>query len=80
MNVPLERYNKIIEPKSDHKIFRRCASRLRKNLQIVFFHSDKDSKYIHSFRDTPDKCLPENLNGCLALCYQAIKSIDSEID
>ncbi|MHA2390945.1 MAG: M28 family metallopeptidase [Promethearchaeota archaeon] len=80
LNVSLERYNKIIEPKSDHKIFRRCARRLGKKLQIVFFHSDKDSKYIHSFRDTPDKCLPENLNGCLTLCYQAIKSIDSEIE
>lgn len=80
MNIQIERYNKIVEPKSDHKIFRRCARRGRKKLQIVFFHSDKDSKYIHSFRDTPDKCSPEKLNGCLALCYQAIKTIDSEIE
>lgn len=76
LNIPITRYNKIIEPKSDHNIFRRCARRAGKNLQVVFFHSDKDSKYIHSLRDTPDKCTTENLNGCLTICYQALRSID----
>ncbi len=41
------------------------------------FHTAKDSKYIHSSRDTPDKCYPENLNGCIDICYTSIKSIDS---
>ncbi|MFW9895367.1 MAG: M28 family metallopeptidase [Candidatus Thorarchaeota archaeon] len=80
LNIPITRFNKIIEPKSDHIVFRRCAKRARKNIQVVFFHSDKDSKYIHSLRDTPDKCKSENLNGCLAICYQALKSIDSRIE
>lgn len=80
LNIPLKRYNKIIEPKSDHTVFRRCARRARKNLQVVLFHSDKDSKYIHSLRDTPDKCKSENLNGCLAICYEALRSIDSRIE
>jgi hypothetical protein len=80
MNIPLIRYNKIIEPKSDHRIFKKCARKARKKLQVVYFHSDKDTKYIHSTRDTADKCLPENLNGCLDICYQALRSIDMRIE
>lgn len=80
LNIPITRYNKTIEPKSDHTIFRRCARRARKKLQVVLFHSSKDSKYIHSLKDTPDKCTTENLNGCLAICYQALRSIDSRVE
>ena len=79
LNIPLKRYNKILEPKSDHKTFRSFARRARKRLQIVFFHSSNDSKFIHSNRDTPDKCSPANLNGCLGICYQALQNIDSRI-
>jgi len=79
LNIPIKRYNKIIEPKSDHIIFRRCSRRAKKKMQIVYFHSDKDSKYIHSLRDTPDKCSIENLNGCINICYQALRSIDSRL-
>ena len=78
LNIPITRYSKFIEPKSDHTIFRRSARRARKKLQTVLFHSDKDSKYIHSLRDTPDKVLPENLNGCLGICYHTLRKIDSE--
>lgn len=78
LNIPITRFSKFVEPKSDHTIFRRYARRARKKLQTVFFHSDKDSKYIHSLRDTPDKVLPENLNGCLGICYHALRKIDSE--
>ena len=80
LKIPIKKYNKIIEPKSDHKIFRKYAKKAKKKLQIVYFHSDKDTKYIHSLRDTPDKCSAENLNGCLNICYQALKSIDMRID
>ncbi|MFX1376873.1 MAG: M28 family metallopeptidase [Promethearchaeota archaeon] len=80
LDIPIVRYNKIIEPKSDHKLFKRYAKRIKKNLQIVFFHSDKDSKYIHSLRDTPEKVLPENLNGCLGICYQTLRNIDAEMN
>ncbi len=80
LNIPITRYNKVVEPKSDHTIFRRCARRARKKFQVVLFHSGKDSKYIHSLRDTPDKYTSENLNGCLAICYQALRSIDSRVE
>ncbi len=80
LKIPITIYNKIFEPKSDHKAFRKCAKRVKKKLQIVYFHSDKDTKYIHSLRDTPDKCSVENLNGCLKICYYALKSIDMGIN
>jgi len=44
---------------------------------VAYFHSDKDSKFIHSSKDTPDKCYPEILNGCLEICDATIRSIDS---
>lgn len=76
MNIPLVRYNRIIKPKSDYKSFEKHAKKVRKKFQICCFHSSKDSKYIHSINDTPDKCSAENLNGCLNICYQALRSLD----
>ncbi len=80
LNIPLIRYNKLIEPNSDHKIFRKYAKRAKKKLQIVCFHSHKDTKYIHSTKDTPEKCSVENLNGCLNICYQALRSVDLRVE
>jgi hypothetical protein len=54
--------------------------KLEKNFKSFFLHSDKDSKYIHKLRDTPDKCTPEILNGCLEICYQTLKSIDLRVE
>lgn len=80
LNIPLTRYNKLIPPKSDHRSFRSYVKRARKKLQIVYFHSDNDTKYIHSPRDSPDKCSAKNLNGCLNICYHAVKSIDLRVE
>ncbi|UCC19093.1 MAG: M20/M25/M40 family metallo-hydrolase [Promethearchaeota archaeon] len=79
LNVPIVRYNRNIKPKSDYKIFKKYARRLRRKLQVSCFHSSKDSKYIHSARDTPDNCSIENLNGCLKICYHTLKNIDSSL-
>jgi len=80
LNIPIEKFNKIIKPKSDYKVFKKYARRTRKKLEISCFHSDKDSKYIHSLKDTPDKCSAEILNGCLNICIQALRSIDSRME
>ncbi|MFX1410949.1 MAG: M28 family metallopeptidase [Promethearchaeota archaeon] len=80
LNIPLTRYNKFIQPKSDHRSFRSFAKKAAKRLQIVYFHSSKDTKYIHSTRDTPDKCSTKSLNGCLNICYQTLRSIDLRVD
>ena len=80
LNIPIVKYNKIIKPQSDYKIFKRFGKRARTKFQVSCFHSSKDSKYIHSKSDTPDKCSTENLNGCLNICYQTLRSIDQRIE
>lgn len=77
LNVPLNTFKKILRPKTDHLSFRSFAKKTRSSFQVACFHSDKDSKYIHSSKDTPDKCSSQNLNGCLDICYATIRSIDS---
>ncbi len=76
INIPIERYNRIIKPQSDYKIFKKYAKKVRTEFQVSCFHSSRDSKYIHSINDTPDKCSVENLNGCLNICSQALRSLD----
>ncbi|MFX1501191.1 MAG: M28 family metallopeptidase [Promethearchaeota archaeon] len=76
LNIPIVKYNKVIKPKSDYKAFKKYAKIAGKKFQVSLYHSSKDSKYIHSARDTPDKCTIENLNGCLNICHQSLRSID----
>jgi len=76
LNVPLIKYKKILRPKTDHLSFRSFAKKTRSSFQVACFHSHKDSKFIHSSKDTPDKCSSQNLNGCLDICYATIRSID----
>ncbi len=76
LNVPLIKYKKILEPKTDHLSFRSFAKKTKSSFQVACFQSDKDSKFIHSSKDTPDKCSSQKLNGCLDICYTTIRSID----
>ncbi|MHA2051195.1 MAG: M28 family metallopeptidase [Promethearchaeota archaeon] len=76
LEISLDKYNRMVKPKSDYRIFQKYSKKFKKNLQIGFFHSSKDSKYIHSIKDTPDKCSSEILNGCLNICFHALRSID----
>ncbi len=80
LNIPLNIYNKTFKPNSDYKTFKKYARKVRSKFQVMCFHSSKDSKYIHSLRDTPDKCSLENLNGCLNICHHALRSIDLSIE
>jgi hypothetical protein len=80
LNIPLKVYNKVIRPQSDYKSFKKYAKRNRTKFQVSFFHSSKDSKYIHSLKDSPDKCSLENLNGCVNICHQVIRSIDMRVE
>ncbi|MFX1312061.1 MAG: M28 family metallopeptidase [Promethearchaeota archaeon] len=66
---------------SDHKIFQSLAKKAGKNnFQASVFSSDRDTKYIHSKKDTPDKCSTTNLNACIDICYNAIKSLDLRVE
>ncbi|MFX0007294.1 MAG: M28 family metallopeptidase [Candidatus Hermodarchaeota archaeon] len=80
LNIPLKVFNKVISPKSDYKSFKKYAKRNRTKFQVSFFHSSKDSKYIHSLKDTPDKCSLESLNGCINICHQVLRSIDMRVE
>jgi hypothetical protein len=76
LNIPLKVYNRIIRPKSDYRSFQKYAKKTKTNFQVSLFHSSKDSKNIHSIRDTPEKCSLKNLNGCINICHQSLRSID----
>ena len=79
LNIPLVKYSAQVEPTSDQIVFRKLK-KVQKKFQIAFFHSAKDSKFIHSSQDTPDKCSAESLNGCLAICHKTLLKMDSDID
>ena len=76
LNIPLDKYDLSVEPRSDHNSFRSFAKKAGKKMQVCCFLSNKDTKFIHTSRDTPNKCSSKNLNGCVDICYNAIKSID----
>jgi hypothetical protein len=76
LNIPLTLYNKIVRPKSDYKSFIALRKRTRSKLQVCCFHSDKDSIYIHSYKDTPDKCSDVILDNCLNIIYSTILDLD----
>lgn len=80
LKIPLEVYNKVRKPAGDHISFRRFSKKTKSSFQVACFHSDKDSKYIHSIRDTPDKCSNKILNGCLGICHETISYLDSQIE
>jgi len=79
INVPLTLFNKIIKPKSDYKLFLSLKKRTKSKFQVCCFLSDKDSIYIHSYKDTPDKCSDVVLNGCLNIIYSTILDLDVQL-
>jgi len=77
LGISIEKYQKIINPTSDYKSFMSFAKKTKSLFQVSCFHSEKDSKYIHSQRDTPDKCSSKVLNDCFEICYKVIKTFDA---
>ncbi|MFX0024965.1 MAG: M28 family metallopeptidase [Candidatus Hermodarchaeota archaeon] len=80
LNIPLDLFDKVRGPAGDYTSFRRFGKKLKSFFQIACFHSDRDSKYIHSIKDTPDKCSNKILNGCLGICYETISYLDSQVE
>ncbi|MFX0048326.1 MAG: M28 family metallopeptidase [Candidatus Hermodarchaeota archaeon] len=77
LNIPIVNYNKIRGPKSDYRSFVSLAKRTRTSFQVACIQSEEDSKYIHSSKDTPDRCSNKILNECLDICYKTISYLDS---
>ena len=78
--IPLRKETKPITFSSDHSTFQHFAGKLKRELQICWFQSKNDSKFIHNSKDTPEKCLSENLNGCIDMCYHTLKKLDTDLD
>lgn len=76
LNISLIKFNSNIPIKSDHISFKSISEKTNEKFQVCCFHSVKDCKFIHSVKDTPDKCSTEILNSCLEICFNVIKSID----
>lgn len=76
LNISLTLENKRINPKSDYKSFQSFLNRSRSKFQVSCFHSDKDSKFIHSYQDTPDNCSDVVLNRCFDIIYTSILDRD----
>lgn len=76
-NIPLVSYSKTLSPNSDYRSFRKLKRKTKTKLQVACFHSSKDTKFIHSAKDSPDKCSSEILNGCLEICFDVVRTIDS---
>ena len=79
LNVQMTSYNKIIKPKSDYISFKKFSKKKNKSFQIALIHSDKDSKFIHSKDDSPEKCSNILMDDCLKICYNTIKNLDAKI-
>ncbi len=79
LKIPLRKFDVTIEPRSDHTSFRSFAKKTQKTMEVCCFLSNKDTQFIHTSRDTPNKIKPKNLKGCVDICYNAIKSIDLNI-
>lgn len=79
--IPSEKAKMKFGTGSDHLVFRAFVEKGKRNdFQVCCFLSNKDSKYIHSKKDIPEFCSAENLNGCIEICYNAIKSLDLRVE
>jgi hypothetical protein len=78
LGIPIEKVNKLKAPQSDYKPFKTFSKKTNGNFQVACFHSDRDSKYIHSSQDSPDKCSSEIMGGCVDICFNAINILDEK--
>jgi len=81
LNVPFKRASMAFGTGSDHLALRAFTKKaVKKGFQVSCFLSKEDSKYIHSKKDTPERCSATNLNACIEICYNAIKSLDLRVE
>ncbi len=77
--ISLRKEKNLIPFFSDDIVFRNFAKKLGKKLQICSFNSRTDKKFIHSLKDTPEKCFSKNLNDCIKICYFTLKKLDNDL-
>lgn len=77
LDISIVKHDHMITPKTDHKVFLKFARKTKSDFQVACFNSDNDVKYIHSPKDTPDKCSVQNLNNTLEITLKTLRKIDS---
>lgn len=81
LNVHFRKTSMAFGTGSDHLVFKSYAKKAEKSdFQVSCYLSKDDSKYIHSKKDVPDLCSTTNLNACIEICFNAIKSLDLRVD
>jgi hypothetical protein len=75
--ISLRKEKSLTTLSSDYIVFRNFAKKLRKKPQICSFNSRTDKKFIHSPKDTPEKCFSKNLNDCIEICFFTLKKLDT---
>ena len=81
LNVPFKKASMAFGSGSDHLVFQSFAKKAEKpDFQVSCFLSKDDSKYIHSKKDLDKYCSGTNLNACIEICFNAIKSLDLRVD
>lgn len=71
-HIEARAYNTMLANNSDHAAF------MKQKIEAAFFLSNKDTKFIHSPKDTLDKVKPEKLEDAAALLIKVIQKIDEE--
>ncbi|MFX1308277.1 MAG: M28 family peptidase [Promethearchaeota archaeon] len=77
--ISLRKEKSLITLSSDYIVFRNYAKKLGKKMQICVFNSSTDKRFIHSLKDTPEKCFSKNLNDCIEICYLTLKKLDIDL-
>ncbi len=81
LKTPLKKTSMVFGTSSDHLVFQSYAKKAEKpDFQVACFLSKDDSKYIHSKKDIYELCSATNLNACIDICFNAIKSLDLRVD
>ncbi|MFW9987607.1 MAG: M28 family metallopeptidase [Candidatus Odinarchaeota archaeon] len=79
--IPSEKTNMSFGSGSDHSVFQAFTKKFdKRGFQVACFSSEKDLKFIHSKKDILELSSAENLNGCIDVCYNAIRSLDSRVE
>jgi len=81
LKIPLKKASIAFGTGSDHLVFRSFTKKAEKpDFQVSCFLSKDNSKYIHSKKDLPELCSATNLNACIDICFNTIKSLDLRVD
>ena len=72
-DIEVRSFNSVISSNSDHAPFE------KEKVDVCFFLANKDSKFIHSPKDTIDKVKPEKLTDAVELIKRMVSKLNEEM-